>query len=60
MRPEIIFGGTGLLGSNYLLNKKNKIIYNIIHKKRAYNAKNIKIDMIIGKVQSLKKMNGKK
>jgi|TARA_B110000037_G_scaffold221585_1_gene293067 dTDP-4-dehydrorhamnose reductase len=46
MRPEIIFGGTGLLGSNYLLNKKNKIIYNIIHKKRAYNAKNIKIDIL--------------
>tara|TARA_B100000787_G_scaffold168759_1_gene158204 strand:- start:358 stop:1191 length:834 start_codon:yes stop_codon:yes gene_type:complete len=45
MRPEIIFGGSGLLGSNYLLNKKNKIIYNIVHKKRAYNAKNIKIDI---------------
>ena len=46
MRPEIIFGGSGLLGSNYLLNKKNKNVYNIIYKKRAYNAKNIKIDVL--------------
>ena len=46
MRPEIIFGGSGLLGSNYLLNKKNKNVYNVIYKNRAYNAKNIKIDVL--------------
>ena len=35
METELIFGGTGLLGSNYLLNNKNKIIYNVINKKKS-------------------------
>jgi len=43
MKYEIIFGGSGLLGSNYLL-KKRKNIYNIFHNEKAKNAKNIKLD----------------
>lgn len=46
METELIFGGTGLLGSNYLLNNKNKIIYNVINKKKAFGVKNINIDNV--------------
>ena len=45
MTSEIIYGGTGLLGSNYLLYKKKKNIFNVFKTRKATNAKNVKINL---------------
>ena len=45
MKSELIFRGSGLLGSNYLLIKKKKKIYNFKNSTNAINSKNIKISL---------------
>ena len=44
MREILIFGGSGLLGSNYIFHKKSKEIINFYNKKRASKVQNLKLN----------------